>query len=97
MQCHLNGLHISEVPKFLAESPGMTTNATELVNSFDAAHPLIIPLQLSGVTSFFDMYTPSIIEYENEDVPKIHLTAEEPPLDPSRKEYSERETCILDH
>ena len=27
MQCHLNGVHISEVPKFLADSPGGTTHA----------------------------------------------------------------------
>ena len=30
MQCHLNGVHIGKVPKFLAESPSMITHATEL-------------------------------------------------------------------
>ena len=50
MQCHLNGVHISEVPKFLAETPSERTHAEELVNSFNAAHPLIIQLQLSGIT-----------------------------------------------
>ena len=43
------------------------------------------------------MYPPSEAEYENEDIPKIHLTAEEPPWDPSTNEYSERETQMLDH
>ena len=92
MQCPLNGVGISEVPKFLAESPSETTHAIELVNPFDAAHLLIIPLQLSSVTSYFDMYFPSVAEYENEDIPKIHLTVEESPWDPSMNEYSERET-----
>ena len=41
MQCHLNGLHISEVPKFLAETPSETTHAIELVDPFDVTHPLV--------------------------------------------------------
>ena len=56
MQCCLNVLHISEVPKFLAETPNETTHAIELVNPFNAAHLLIILLQLSGVTSYFDVF-----------------------------------------
>ena len=85
-------MRISEVPKFLAETPSKTTPAIKLVSPFDATHPLIIPLQLSGVTSYFDVYSPSIADYENEDIPKIHLTAEEPPWDSSTSEYSERVT-----
>ena len=83
MQCHLNGVQISEVPKFLAENPSKTNHAIELVDTFYATQPLIIPLQLSWVTSFFDVYSLSVAKYENKDITKIHLTAEEPPLDPS--------------
>ena len=97
MQYHLNGVQINEVPKFLAETPSETTHAIELVNHFDATHLLIIPIKLSSVVSYFDVYSPSITEYENEDIPKIHLTVEEPPWDPSTIEYSERETWMLDH
>ena len=78
-RCCLNGMHISEIPKFLAESPRRTSHVIELMDLFDAAQLLTIPLQLSGVTSYFDVYYPHIAEYENEDIPKIHLTAEEPP------------------
>ena len=90
-------MQISEVPKFLAENSSETTHAIELVNPFDAVHPLIIPLQLSGATSYFDVYSSSIAEYENDYIPKIHLTAEEPPWVASTNEYSERETSMLDH
>ena len=38
-----------------------------------------------------------LTEYEDEDIPKIHLTAEQPPWNPSTSEYSERETQMLDH
>ena len=96
MQCHLNGVQINEVP-ILAETPSKTTHAIELVNPFDATHPLIIPLKLSSITSYFDVYSPSIAEYEDEDIPKIHLTVEEPSWDPSTSEYSEQETRMLDH
>ena len=92
LQCNLNGMHISEVPKFVPESPNETTYAIELVNSFNTAHPLIIPLQLSGVTSYFNVSSPSFPKYENDDFLKIYLTAEESPWDPSTNEYSERET-----
>ena len=84
-------MHISEVPTFLAESPSVTTHAIELIDPFSITHPLIISLQLSGVTSYFDVHSPIIAEYKNEDILKIHLTAEEPPWDPSTKEHSERE------
>ena len=97
MQCHLDGVQISEVPTFLAENPNKTTHAIELVDPFNAAHPLIILIQLSRVTSYIDVYSPGVKKYENDDIPKIHFTAEEPPWDPSINEYSKRETPMLDH
>ena len=71
MQCCLNGVHISEVTKFLAESHSVTTHAIDLRDPLYAAHLLMILLQLSGVTSYFDVYSMSIAEYVNEDIPKI--------------------------
>ena len=97
MQCHLNGVHISEVPKFLAESPSETTHAIELVNSFNAAHQLVILLQLNSVTSYFDVYSLIVAEYEKGDIPKVHFTADEPPWDSSTSKYIEREICMLHH
>ena len=79
MKFHLNGVHISKEPKFLAESPSVTTHAIELTDPFNAAHLLIIPLQLSGVTSYFDVYSLSIAEFENGDISKIYFIVEEPP------------------
>ena len=97
MQCHLNCVHITEVPNFLAESPHVTTHATQLTDPINTAQLLIIPLKLSSVTSYFGVYSPNIAEYENEEIPMIHLTAEEPPWCPSIDKYSEIETHMLDH
>ena len=83
-----------EVPKVLAGSPSVTTHAVEFTDPFDAAHLLIIPLQLSSVISYFTVYSLSIAEYENEDISKIHLTGEEPPWDLSMNEtQKERIGC----
>ena len=71
---------------FLADFPSENTYAIQLVNNFDATHPLTMPLQLPGVTSYFDVCYPSIAEYENEENPKIHLTVGEQPWD-----------CMTDH
>ena len=71
----------------------MTTHAIELTDPFNVDHPIIIPLQLSRVTIHLDVYSPSISETENEDIPKIHLTAEELPWDPSTNKYLERLEC----
>ena len=97
MQCHLNGVQINEVPKFFAKNSRETSNAIEFVDPFDATHPLIILFQLSSATSYFDVYTPSATEYENDDISKIHLTAQEHPWDPSMNEYADRGAHMLDH
>ena len=59
IRCHLNGVHVREVPNFLADNPNETTHAIEIVDPFNATHPLIILLQLSSVTSYFDVYFPT--------------------------------------
>ena len=63
-QCCLNGVQISEVPKFLAETPSETNHGLELVNPFDAAHQLFITHKLSGVINYIDVYSPIIAEYK---------------------------------
>ena len=97
MQCCLNGVQISEVPKFLTAYLSETSYDIDLFNPFDATLPLIIPLQLSRVTSYSDVYYPSVAEYKNDDISKIHHTAEEPPWDPSTNVYSEREIGMINH
>ena len=92
MWCHLNGVHISEAPTFLTYCLSESTYAIQVIDPFNVAHSLIIPLQLSS-----DVYSPSIAEYDNKVVPRIHLTDKEPPWDPSTEEYSKHETHISDH
>ena len=97
MQCHLNGIHISGVTKFLPESLSLTTHAIQGTDPLHTAFPFITQHHLSRVTSYFDVCSPIIAEYENEQIPKTPLATEEPPWDPSTKEYSQCETCMYDH
>ena len=53
MQCRLNGIKISELPKFLAEDPDDSTHSLQVVDPLDDSSPLFIPLSLTGVTSYF--------------------------------------------
>ena len=63
MQCHMNGVLIHEVLKFLAPIPKETTHAKQIVNPFDATHPIIIPLKVNRVNSQLDVRKPTQEEY----------------------------------
>ena len=68
--------HNGKVPKFFTDIPSVTTYVIQWLNLFNAALPLIILLHFSMVTSYFDVYSLSIADYENKDNPKINLIAE---------------------
>ena len=87
MQCHLNGVNVSETLIFLVDSPSVTSCAIQVIDPFGIAHTLIFELQLSSATNYFDMCSLSITEYENKEKPKVYLIVEKPPWDPSNKEF----------
>ena len=97
MQCHMNGVMINEVSKFLAPIPSETTHAKQKENPFDATHHIIIPLKLSGVTTYFKVRKPTGEAYEDQNICKIEFMAEAPPWDPSSSDYCQQEQSILDY
>ena len=52
-------------------------------------HPVIFLQWLSSVTRYFELHSQSIAEYENEVIPKIHVTAEDLLWYLSTEEFSE--------
>ena len=52
----MNGVLSDEVPKFLALVSYESKNAIQLENPFDATHPIIIPLKLNRVASYFKVW-----------------------------------------
>jgi hypothetical protein len=51
MQCRVNDMTVDETPKFLAAQPTDHTHALTLTNPEDPLLPVILPLELRGVTS----------------------------------------------
>ena len=93
----MNCVLINEVPKFLAPFPSETSNAIQIENPFDVNHPVIIPLKLTRVTSYFNVRKPTQEEYEDQNILKIKITAEDPSWDPLSSEFSRQAQSMFDY
>ena len=83
MQCRMNGVEISETPKFLVKNPTALDHSIRIFQPEDQAHPLNIPLQLDGVVSYFSIRCPTVGEFEDDRIPQIELTAAGAEWDPT--------------
>ena len=72
------------------------THMIQLYNPLNALHPLDTSLKLQGLTCYFNVRKSSMQEYVDGGYPKVHLTIEEPPLDPYSQDYTDREPHMLD-
>jgi hypothetical protein len=71
----MNGVEIHEVPRFLTLNPTTSTHSIMLADPTDDVHSFTIPLRLEAVVSFFEYTLLTSAEYENDDIPKLELTA----------------------
>ena len=92
----MNGVLIDEVPKFLAPIHNETIHAIQIVNPFVDNHPIIIPLKLKKVTSYFDVRKPTCEEYKDQNIFKIELMVEASSWDLSSPEFSSQEQSMFD-
>ena len=97
MQCRVHSTIVNECPKFLSASPAEDDHALLVHDPDGCSPPLTIPLSLDGVTSYFEARCPSLAKYEDESIPKYHLTSESPPWDPSTSLYSSQEESMVDY
>ena len=95
MQHGMNGVMIDKVPKLLAPAPSETIHAIQFENPFNATHPIIIPLKLNRVTSYFEVRKSTQKEHEDKNIFKIELMVD-PPRDLSNSEYSCQEQSLFD-
>ena len=96
MQCRLNNVTVNDVPKFLVKNATVNDHLIIIPSDDDAMHALHIPLKLQGVTSYFPVRAATLAEYESEEIPKFHLTAEAPDWDPGSTSFSSQENSMLD-
>ena len=73
MQFYMNGVLINEVPKFLSFVLRETMHAIQIVHPFNVTHQIIIPLQLNGLNSYFDVRKPTKKKYEDQNILKKEL------------------------
>ena len=70
-----------EVPRFLTLNLITLTHSVVIADLTDEVHPYTISLQLEGVVNCFEYSLPSSVEYEDEYIPKLELTAKSPAWD----------------
>jgi hypothetical protein len=88
MQLRLNDVIVNERPKFLTERPTDQDHAIICL-------PLIITLEIDGVTSYFPVRKPSQEEYR--DCQRIELTYSDPEWKPNDTRYAEEEATLINH
>jgi hypothetical protein len=90
MQMRVNDIIVNYVPRFLLKQQSATDHAL-VVTSVDH-DSMIIPLQLSGVTSYIPTCKPTPTEYDS--YVKYDLTYETPEWDPHTPDFAEQESAI---
>jgi hypothetical protein len=90
MQMQVNNVIVNDVPRFLLKQQSATDHAL-VVMSIDH-DSMILPLQLSGVTSYLPTHKPTPTEYDS--CVKYNLTYESPEWDPHTPDFAEQESAI---
>ena len=81
---------------FLANGPTSITHVIQLLNPLNVNFPHIIPLKLQCVTRYFIVRKPLVHECEDEEIPKLHSTAEESPQGNDGHAKADKESHMLD-
>ena len=82
MQCLINGIEVNETPKFLLRQPTDKSRAI-VVYDPDRETPMVVPLSINGITSYFPYRKLTRSEFEDGDVSRIYFTVKAPAWDPS--------------
>ena len=93
MQMRQNDVEVDEKPKYLTEAPTEKSHAVVVTNDNSR---LVIPLQLRGVSSYFDSRKPTAQEYETSEA-KYELTCHDLEWDPLSPDFGEQERAMTDH
>ena len=78
----MNGIEVNETPEFLLKQPTFTSHAIVVDDTYGET-PMIVPLSINGVTSYFPFRKPTRAEFEEGYVLRIDFTAEAPDWHPS--------------
>ena len=92
MQCRVHGVTINNTPKmFFAEA---TEHLHAIIIDLGSDSPLVIPLALTVVASTFDIRTPSLAKYNNENNTHVVMTSKSLPWDPHDLDWASQEAAM---
>jgi hypothetical protein len=97
MQCHVNDVIVSNLPKFLATDPTDQTHALTLTDPDNPLHSVILPLTLRGMTLVLNVRSMTINEFNSRDHLRLHLTSETLTWDPTTNLYEHQEHAMMDY
>ncbi len=87
MQCCVNDVIVSNLPKFLATDPTDQMHALTLTNPDNPLQQVILLSTLRGVTSVLNVRSMTINEFNSHDYLRLHLTSETLTWDPMTDLY----------
>ena len=93
MQLRQNDVEVDERPKFLTTNPTEKSHAIVLT---DEAGVLVIPLQLRGVSSYFNTRKPTAEEFETSEA-VYDLTCNSLEWDPTSEAFAEQEKSMMNY
>ncbi len=96
MQCRVNDVTIDEMPKFLALGPTETMHALTLTDPDNPLQTVTLPLWLQGVISLLNVRTPTVDQFNDQTIPRLHLTSETLTWDPSTMTFADQEAAMTD-
>jgi hypothetical protein len=76
MQCRVNDLIVSNMPKFLTSDPTDQTHALTIRDPNEPAQMVILRLALRGVTSLLNVRGIMLDEWNSDALKRLHLTSE---------------------
>ena len=95
VQLRDNDVYVNEEPKHMASNPTDDHHCIKV--DMDGGEPLVIPLAMHGVFSYFPTRKPTASEYERSELcMRVELTAELPEWDPTTDRFEKREAAMLD-
>ncbi len=97
MQCRVNDVTVNNLLNFLAADPTNQMHALTLTEPDNPLQPVILLLNLRGVTLLLNVRSVTINEFNSHDYLQLHLTSETLTWDPTTDLYEQQEHAMMDY
>jgi hypothetical protein len=97
MQCRVNDVIIDKTPFFLALQPTIQTHALTLTYPDNPLQPVILPLDVKGVSLLPYVRNVTVDKYNSGQYPWLHLTSETLTWDPQTTSFEEEEHAMINY